>query len=195
MPRGSNFHKPYPSEFRREAVELVRGSGRPLREIAVDLGISTESLRMWVTRAEVDAGRREGLTSEERAELRELRRKVKTLEQEREILKKQRSFSRGRARRGDGVPVHRGGEDQLPDLAHVPDARGVPLGLSRVGAAAAVGPRPARRGADRPDPGRCTAAAVTATAPDGSTSTSATKESGSDVSGSSRRRASPGSAT
>ena len=92
MPRGSNFHKPYPPEFRREAVELVRTSGRPLREIAVDLGVSTETLRMWVTRVEVDAGRREGLTSEERAELRELRRKVKTLEQEREILKKAAVF-------------------------------------------------------------------------------------------------------
>jgi transposase len=92
MPRGSNFHKPYPPEFRREAVELVRTSGRPLREIAVDLGVSTETLRMWVTRAEVDAGRREGLTTEERTELRELRRKVKTLEQEREILKKAAVF-------------------------------------------------------------------------------------------------------
>ena len=92
MPRGSNFHKPYPPEFRREAVELVRSSGRPLREIAVDLGVSTETLRMWVTRVEVDAGRREGLTTEERTELRELRRKVKTLEQEREILKKAAVF-------------------------------------------------------------------------------------------------------
>jgi transposase-like protein len=92
MPRGSNFHKPYPPEFRREAVELVRTSGRPLREIAVDLGVSTETLRMWVTRVEVDAGRREGLTTEERTELRELRRKVKTLEQEREILKKAAVF-------------------------------------------------------------------------------------------------------
>jgi len=92
MPRGTNFHKPYPPEFRREAVELVRSSGRPLREIAVDLGVSTETLRMWVTRVEVDAGRREGLTTEERTELRELRRKVKTLEQEREILKKAAVF-------------------------------------------------------------------------------------------------------
>src|SRR4051794_16776568 len=92
MPRGSNFKKPYTPEFRREAVDLVRKSGRPLREIAVDLGISTETLRMWVRQAGVDGGQREGLTTEERQELRELRRKVKTLEQEREILKKAAVF-------------------------------------------------------------------------------------------------------
>src|SRR5438876_4628047 len=92
MPRGSNFHKPYPPEFRREAVERVRRSGQPLREIAVGLGISTETLRMWVRQADVDGGRREALTSEERQELRELRRKLRTLEQEREILKRAAVF-------------------------------------------------------------------------------------------------------
>jgi transposase-like protein len=88
MPRGSNFRKPYPPEFRREAVELYRRAGKSLNELGVDLGVSTETLRIWVKQADVDAGRREGVSSEERQELRELRRKVKTLEQEREILKK-----------------------------------------------------------------------------------------------------------
>ena len=79
---------PYPPEFREEAVRLVRSSGRTPRDIASDLGVSEQTLRNWVFAAQVDAGEREGLTSDEREELRLLRRKVRVLEQEREILKK-----------------------------------------------------------------------------------------------------------
>jgi len=63
MPRGSNFQKPYPPEFRRNVVELYRRSGKPLRELAVDLGISTETLRIWVRQTDVDEGTRSGLAS------------------------------------------------------------------------------------------------------------------------------------
>ena len=57
--------KPYPEEFKRKAVELLRTSGRPLVQIARELGVSTASLRLWRKQAEIDAGEREELSSQE----------------------------------------------------------------------------------------------------------------------------------
>ena len=83
---------PYTPEFRAEAVRLARSTGRPLREIAADLGCSLESLRHWVKQTQIDSGEREGLTTEEREELRRLRRENRVLREEREILKKAAAF-------------------------------------------------------------------------------------------------------
>lgn len=83
---------PYPPEFRREAVQLTRTSEHSIAQVARDLGISNQTLRNWIKQADVDAGKREGLTTEEREELRRLRRENRTLLQEREILKKAAAF-------------------------------------------------------------------------------------------------------
>jgi transposase len=87
-----NPQKPYPEEFKREAVELLRTSGRPLAQIARELGVSTESLRLWRKHAAIDAGEREALSSEEREELRRLRHENRILKQERDLLKKAAAF-------------------------------------------------------------------------------------------------------
>ena len=79
---------PYDPEFRARAVELVRTRGLPRAQVARDLGIHVETLRLWVTQAEIDTGHRDGLTTDEKAELIRLRREVAVLKEEREILTK-----------------------------------------------------------------------------------------------------------
>jgi len=87
------FQRPYRPEFRREAVRLVEATGRRYQDVAVELGISGESLRKWIKQQQVDRGERsDGLTTSEREELRRLRRQVRDLEAEREILKRAVTF-------------------------------------------------------------------------------------------------------
>src|SRR3954454_23223815 len=87
MPR---THRPYPPEFRAEAVRLARSSEKTIPALAADLGVSSEALRHWLRQDAADAGRGQPgeLTTDEREERRRLRREVKTLQQEREILRK-----------------------------------------------------------------------------------------------------------
>ncbi len=79
---------PYPPEFRQQMVELVR-AGRTPRELGREFGCCDQTIRNWVRQLDLDEGRREdGLTTEERDELRRLRRENRQLREEREILKK-----------------------------------------------------------------------------------------------------------
>ena len=82
----------YPPAFKAEAVRLARRSDKSLGAVAKDLGIADQALRTRVRQAEVDGGARDGPTRGEREELRHLRREVRTLRQEREILKKAAAF-------------------------------------------------------------------------------------------------------
>ena len=91
---------PYAPAFKQEAVALVRRGGVPLARVARDLGMSQDTLRAWVRQADVDGGLREGLTTEERAELVQLRRENRLLKMERDLLKKAAVFF---AKEGDTI--------------------------------------------------------------------------------------------
>ena len=80
-----------PPEFRRRALDLV-AQGEPVARVAKDLGISGSCLRRWMEQDAVDGGRKEGLTSAERQELVELRRRNRVLEMEIEILKRASAY-------------------------------------------------------------------------------------------------------
>lgn len=85
----------YPPEFRRQMVELVR-SGRTAQELSGEFEPSAGAIRNWVRQADLDEGRRgDGLTTDERKELRRLRRENKQLKMEREILAKAAAWFAG----------------------------------------------------------------------------------------------------
>ncbi len=103
----------YPDELRERGVRLALESQRPIAHVAQDLGVHRETLRLWVRQAEADAGQRDGLTTEERAELSQLRREVRVLREEREILKNGRS--RRRLLLEAETPVRRWGTVAVPE--------------------------------------------------------------------------------
>jgi transposase len=96
---------PYSLEFRREAVRLLRTGGRSIPQLAKELGCSAQSLRDWARQLDVDDSKAPWLSSDEREELRRLRRENRILAEERDILKKPRPFSPTTAGLGDGVRV------------------------------------------------------------------------------------------
>ena len=82
----------YPREFRERAVELYRVSGRSFQVVAKELGVSATGLQRWVQQAQIDSGERPGQSTDERAELVRLRREVRKLELENEILKRAAAY-------------------------------------------------------------------------------------------------------
>jgi transposase len=83
---------PHPPEFRRRAIDLARQPGASVAQVAKNLGISESGLRRWMSQEDIDAGRKEGLSSDERAELVRLRREVRVKEMEIEILKRASAY-------------------------------------------------------------------------------------------------------
>ena len=86
-------------EFKARTVELVRTSGKSVGEVCRELDLTETAVRRWVTQADIDLGRRDGLTTAEREELSRLRHDNRVLREERDILKKV-TMPRGRHHRG-----------------------------------------------------------------------------------------------
>ncbi|MHB1855301.1 MAG: transposase [Acidimicrobiales bacterium] len=82
----------YPREFRRDVATLVIDQGRTAAEVAREMNLVEQTVASWVRQERVDRGEREGLSTEEREELVKLRREVKRLSTERELLKRAVAF-------------------------------------------------------------------------------------------------------
>ena len=84
--------RPHPKEFRDDVVAVARKGDASIPEVARDFGISESCLRNWLSKADVEDGRRPGITQAESAELRELRRRNRLLEQENEVLRRAAAY-------------------------------------------------------------------------------------------------------
>ena len=84
--------KAFPVEFRRDVVAVARKGGSSIAQVAKDFGISESCLQRWLKQADIEDGVRPGVTVSESAELRELRKRNRTLEMENEILRRAAAY-------------------------------------------------------------------------------------------------------
>ncbi len=84
--------RPYPKEFRDDVVAVARKGEAPLKQIARDFGISEGCLHNWMKAADIEDGKRPGLTDVDRAEMRELKKRNRLLEQENEVLRRAAAY-------------------------------------------------------------------------------------------------------
>ena len=89
---GRRVRRSFTDEYKAGVIDLCRSSDKSVAEVARDLGLTESAVRRWVAQAEIDAGRREGLTTDEREELARLRRENRVLREERDILKRATAF-------------------------------------------------------------------------------------------------------
>lgn len=84
--------KPYPKEFREDVVAIARRREASFAQVAKDFGISETCVQNWVRKAEIDDGVKPGTTTAEHAENRELKKRVRLLEQENEVLRRAAAY-------------------------------------------------------------------------------------------------------
>ena len=121
----------FSDEFRFEAVKLAKQGEVPVSEIARDLGVHDSVLYRWIRKHDgrINPKVGDGISADERGELARLRRKVKRLETEREILKKPWVSSR---RNCDEIPIRPNSPAAVPSKYDVPRAGGIPRRLLRL---------------------------------------------------------------
>jgi transposase-like protein len=84
--------KPYPKEFRDDVVRVARQGNAPVAQIAKDFGIADSCLRNWMRQADVEDGKRGGVTKQDSEELKALRKRTRLLEQENEVLRRAAAY-------------------------------------------------------------------------------------------------------
>ena len=92
MAKQQRTRRYFSPEFKAKTVELIRSSGRSIPDVCREFDLTETTVRNWMRQARIDAGEEEGLSTDERDELRRLRAENRTLKMERDLLKKAAAF-------------------------------------------------------------------------------------------------------